>query len=420
MKKYALLLLPVLLSGCSAASNEVLHAVKEPQDKIVLRVFDRKAEVAGKMKTLESLYEKEHPEIDLQFENLGGGVDYDEELYSKFALNDGPDIFSVEGYGNFQAWNDVALDITDKEWIKNAISGVTEGVSKDGRVYGTPIALEAYGFLYNKELFKQAGIEKLPTTQKELEAAAEQLQSKGITPFSNGYAEWWVIGLHTFNAALASQPNPSEFIEKARKGEIDFTQDKVMLGWADLLSLTMKYSKNALTTDYNSQVTNFAEGKTAMMQQGNWTQLNISQINPNLQVGVLPMPVDNENRDYIFTGVPNYWLINKESKHKEEAEKLINWLLSSEVGKDFLVKELKYIPAFKNIAYKTEDLGSIASSVQDYAKDGKTRGWYWQLLPDGATAEITKSAQQFMLGKISKEQMLSEIQKTIVNKSVKR
>ncbi|MCG3057046.1 extracellular solute-binding protein, partial [Escherichia coli] len=78
--------------------------------------------------------------------------------------------------------------------IKDAFDNTLDPMTIDGKVYGQPMNLEGYGFTYNKELFKKAGIKEVPQTLDELEAAAKKLKAAGITPFSIGYGEWWVLG----------------------------------------------------------------------------------------------------------------------------------------------------------------------------------------------------------------------------------
>ena len=75
----------------------------------------------------------------------------------------------------------------------------------DGKIYGQPVNMEGYGFAYNKKLFEKAGITELPKTFSELEAAAKKLKAAGITPFSVGYAEWWVLANHGLNVPFAYQ-----------------------------------------------------------------------------------------------------------------------------------------------------------------------------------------------------------------------
>ena len=81
-----------------------------------------------------------------------------------------------------------------------------------------------------------------------------------------------------------------------------------------------------------------------MMQQGNWTQVQIDGIDPDLNLGILPMPINNEPNDKLFVGVPNYWVVNKNSQVKPEAKEFLEWLVTSDIGKQYMTKEFKFIP----------------------------------------------------------------------------
>ncbi|WP_257610710.1 extracellular solute-binding protein, partial [Oenococcus oeni] len=54
-----------------------------------------------------------------------------------------------------------------------------------------PYATNAAGVIYNKALFKKAGIKTVPTTWNELIADAKILKAKGITPFESAYKDTW-------------------------------------------------------------------------------------------------------------------------------------------------------------------------------------------------------------------------------------
>lgn len=78
----------------------------------------------------------------------------------------------------------------------------------------------------------------------------------------------------------------------------------------------MKYgNKNPLTTDYNTQVTKFATGEAAMIQQGNWIQPMLDKITPNMDVGILPMPLSDDAAvsDKLAIDVPSNWVIHKQA-----------------------------------------------------------------------------------------------------------
>ena len=50
-----------------------------------------------------------------------------------------------------------------------------------------------FGLIYNQDLLDKAGVEKVPETMTELKDCVEKLKAADITPFTSGYAEWWVF-----------------------------------------------------------------------------------------------------------------------------------------------------------------------------------------------------------------------------------
>ena len=116
-----------------------------------------------------------------------------------------------------------------------------------------------------------------------------------------------------------------------------------------------------------------------MMQQGNWTQIQITKTNPDVQIGFLPMPISDDAAasDKLFVGVPNNWVINKNSAVKQEAKDFLNWMVSSDTGKSYITKQFKFIPALTTIPATEEDLGALARDIMEYSKEGKVLSWNW-------------------------------------------
>lgn len=392
-------------TGTDAASSNV-----------TLKMFQFKVEIADAMEKLLAEYKKETG-VNITIETVGGGADYGAALKAKFASGDEPDIFNNGGYNEAQLWKDRMEDLSDQPWVADLSDNVKDPMTMDGKLYGLPMNIEGYGFLYNKALFEKAGITELPTTLTELRAAAQKLKDAGITPFENGYQEWWVIGQHLVNDAYAKQDDPDKFIADWREGKTSVTDNKIFNDWINLVDLTMEFSNDRpLTTDYNTQMTEFASGMAAMTQQGNWTQVQIDGIDPELQVGVLPMPINDDEKlnDNIFVGVPNNWVVNKNSPNKEEAKKFLNWMVTSETGKKYTVDEFKFIPALKSITYEPEQLGTIAASIQEYVQADKTLGWQWPKLPDGTNQEFGALMQAYVAKKITKEELFKQMDETVL------
>lgn len=120
--------------------------------------------------------------IKLDIQTVGGGADYGAALKTKFASNDAPDIFSNGGDAEMEMWIDRLEDLSDQPWVNDLVDMAKEPMTKDGKVYGMPMNLEGWGYIYNKDLFEQAGITELPKTYTQLADAAQKLEAAGITP----------------------------------------------------------------------------------------------------------------------------------------------------------------------------------------------------------------------------------------------
>ncbi|CAM4054383.1 ABC transporter substrate-binding protein [Paenibacillus alkaliterrae] len=402
-----------------AAQNGTETAEETPAangEKKVVKIFQFKVEIADALSRMEKEYEAAFPNIDLKIETVGGGADYGAALKAKFASGDEPDIFNNGGWNDAVVWQDKMEDLSGEPWVANLIDATKQQITLDGKLLGMPMNTEGYGYLYNKALFQQAGITEIPNTLSELRGAAQKLKDAGITPFENGYGEWWILGIHNVNVALAKQPDPTAFVNGVKEGTQTFAGNPIFQEWVNLLDTTMEFGqKNPLTTDYNTQVTEFAAGGAAMMQQGNWTQVQIDGVNPDLDLGVLPMPINDDEalNDNIFVGVPSNWVVNNKSSVKQEAKDFLNWMATSDAGKRYTVEEFKFIPAFTNIPFTPEQLGDIAASISEYSKAGKTLPWIWAMLPDGTTQEFGASIQAYVGGKLTKEQLLQSFDTTV-------
>ncbi|WNR43527.1 ABC transporter substrate-binding protein [Paenibacillus roseipurpureus] len=423
----AVLSLSVLATGCGKKDNTAspapttgATATTTPAaagKPVTVKIFQFKVEIADQLGKLVKEYEKLNPNVKIQVDTVGGGADYGAALLAKFNAGDKPDIFNNGGFTDLDKWIDNLEDLSDQPWVKDLVDVAKEPMTKNGKLYGQPLNLEGYGFQYNKDLFAKAGITELPKTFSQLEAAAKKLKDAGITPFENGYAEWWVLGNHFVNLPFAYQKDPNAFIEGLNKGTAKITGNEVFNNWTKLFDLTLQYgNKNPLQTDYNTQVTDFATGKAAMTQQGNWTQVQITKTNPDIKIGFLPMPISDDAtaNDKLFVGVPNNWVINKNSAAKDEAKKFLNWMVSSDIGKKYITEEFKFIPAFKTIPADEKVLGPLAADIISYSKAGKTLSWNWFKFPGGeaSSKKFGDIMQGYVAKKYTKDQMLEEFQKT--------
>ncbi|WP_454192497.1 ABC transporter substrate-binding protein [Paenibacillus sp. Marseille-Q7038] len=416
MKRIGILIMAgfITLSLSSCGRDIVSQKEAKPlvaEKTITLEILNPKVEIATEFEQMADVYEKENPNVKLEIVTYGGGASYLDELRARFAADEGPDIFPNGGYEEAKAWKRYLEDLSDQPWVKQAYDKALEPMTMDGKIYGMPINFEGYGFIYNKDLFAEAKIDTLPTTFTELKKAAEKLQAKGITPFTVGYADNWFFIL-MLNIAFAQQDNPDAFIQALNEGTETIRGNKEIKDVIRMLDLTMEYGNpDYETIDYNTEVERFATGKSAMLKQGNWVESKIKEISPNINIGFIPMSInDHAKNDALPIGISNNWAVNKLSstEEKKEAKKFLNWMVSSEQGKKFMKEQFHYISAFKNI--ETDRSEPLVKDLTRYVEDKKTLSWNWFKFPEQTRDEFGYAMQAYVRKQISGDQLLDELQ----------
>ncbi|SHM78066.1 ABC transporter substrate-binding protein [Gracilibacillus kekensis] len=423
----SMLFVVAIITGCSSSDSggddtssegedtnteeETEESTDNSEEQVTLDFFQFKVEIADQLEEMIAEYEAENPNIKINLETVGGGADYGAALKAKFASGEEPDIFNNGGFKELELWKEHLADLSDEPWVDNLLPiGKVPMTDTDGKLYGMPVNLEGYGFIYNKDLFEQAGIAEAPTTLTELKEAAQKLEDNGITPFAAGYGEWWVIGQHLLNIPFAQQEDPDTFIEGLYDGSETFIGNEKFEQFKEVIDTEIEYGNdNPITTDYNTQVTLFASGETAMLQQGNWTENMIYEINPDINMAFLPIPLNDESEaDRLPVGVPNNWVLNKDSENLDETKAFLNWMVSSEVGQRYITEEFAFIPAFDNI--EPTGLGALGQSILEYSKAEQTIPWTWFRWPDGANQEFAAKIQEYASGRIEYSEVVESFQ----------
>ena len=194
-----------LLAGCSSSRGG------DSENQITLDVFQFKVEFKTQFEELAKAYEEENENVKIKVSTVGGGNDYKQSLTTKFASGEEPAIFNVGGPTDVEQFSDRLLDLSDTESAKKALEGTLDGVKKDGKVLGLPFNQEGYGFIYNKRVFEEAGIDaKSLTTYDKLLEAVKTLDSKKKdlkldAVFAFPVKEKWVTGNHLSNVFLAEE-----------------------------------------------------------------------------------------------------------------------------------------------------------------------------------------------------------------------
>jgi len=234
-------------------------------------------------------------------------------------------------------------------------SQVAAIIKLDNKSYMFPVASFVYPIFINLDLFKAAGIEKLPTNRSEFIATARKLTN----PEKNQYG--WVLPL-SLEAPNGAQNDVMSWVWASGKsmmkdGRPDLTNPDVVsaLKFIDSMYKEGLISPGSFAKKEQDKVEEFVNGRVGMMVD---TLAHINMIrdrNPSLNFTISDFPaVDGytglKGLPYATWGIG----ISEGSKHKEEAWKLVTYLMSPEVNS----KLVSIANAFPGNVHATPDFVS--------------------------------------------------------------
>lgn len=212
-------------------------------------------------------------------------------------------------------------------------SEVAAIISLDGNSYMFPVASFVYPVFVNLDLLKEAGIDQMPSSRSEFVDAARKLTDAD----NNQYG--WVLPL-SLQAPNGIQNDVMSWVWASGKsmmkdGKPDLTNGDVVgtLEYIQSMYDEGLISPGSFAKKEQDKVEEFVNGRVAMMVDS-LAHINlIRERNADLNFGITALPaVDGydgrRGLPYASWGIG----IAENSEHKEEAFKLVSYLMSTEVN----------------------------------------------------------------------------------------
>jgi raffinose/stachyose/melibiose transport system substrate-binding protein len=335
---------------------------------------------------------------------------YEQTLKSEIAKSDAPVLFQINGPIGYKDWKDYCADLKDTELYKH-LSDKTMAVTDSGGVYGLPYVVEGYGIIYNNAImtkyFATAGAKAKSMAEvnnfatfkavvEDMTAKKAELGIEGVfssTSLKPGEDWRWQTHLADVPVYYEFKANNIDIKDPAATMTIQFK-------YADNFKNIFDLYLNNSTTDpkllgsksVDDSMAEFALGKSAMVQNGNWAWGQISGVTGNTvkaeDVKFLPIytGVAGEEKQSINVGTENFFAINKKaSKEKQKlAADFIYWLYSSTTGKAFVTNDLKFIAPFDTFAENEKPTDPLAKEVIRYISNTDLYNvqWYFVVFPN--------------------------------------
>ena len=276
-------------------------------------------------------------------------------------------------------------------------------------IYGVPLDVTNIQMLYNKDLFKKAGLnpETPPQTFEEFVVAVKKLKEAGIQGLVSGWAETWMVDCLASNFAFNIMGERK--VMRTYTGEVPYTDPD----WIRVFSLFKEMADNGVLAtgivamNNKDAEQNFANQRAAFAFNGSWC-VNVYQgMNPDLNYAAMFVPrVSERHPMLIWGGAGSSFMVNARSENKEKAVEFLKWLTDDE-QQAYLAQATNNLPANK---FSLADISPILSQFAQ-AMENTTHPNIWPAHEKGVVIEaFDLGIQSIILGTKTPEQVAFEVQ----------
>lgn len=411
----------------------LLAACTGSKDEPSIYYLNFKPEAAEVWQEIAEIYENETG-VHVKVITAASGT-YEQVLQSEIAKKDAPTLFQINGPNALKTWGQFCSDLSDTklyDWLLDKSLAVSDGSG----VYGIPYVVEGYGIIYNKSIMDKYfaladratdinsvdeinNYDKLKAVVEDMTAHKDELGIEGVfasTSFAKG--EDWRWQTHLLNLPV--------YYEFKDKGITD--TDNLEMKYADnYRNIFELYVNNSCTPrtelslkTVNNSMEEFALGKVAMVQNGNWGWSQINGVSGNTvkesEVGFLPIytGVNGEENQGICIGTENYFCVSSWASEEDQKATIefLEWLFSSETGKDYVTNKLGFISPFSTFGDDEIPSDPLAAQVVKYMSDDSITSVTWnftafpnQIFKD----EVGQSLLDYLKGEKEWEQVITDL-----------
>ncbi len=420
MKKSMSTILAIILAlstmtGCASKAGGTKTTDAVSKEKAVITVIQNKVEIQTQLEDAAKAFNSSQSNVEVQI--LGSaGDNLVTTLQSQFASSPekAPTLFTCGSGSEFDKFFNFMAPLDSSKAAAKISKGQADDAMKDGKLYGLPMAIEGFGLIYNKTMFKEAGIDAatIKTMDDLVQASQKLAKVKGVKSPIAFAKETYFQFMHPFNWPFATMSNYKEVIPKVISGELKLKDIPEVMKYAKDLEALKPYT-NLAKDSYDDQVAGFAQGYFAIIHQGNWAQGIIDEYKVKFEYGMIPMPINGN--ESLSVGNSNFFRVNKAASKEQQAGAIafLDWLFTDPVGQSFVTEKFKVIPAYDG--FDTSKLDVLSKEIATYSEKGKTIPWTFNLFPAGVDKDCSSAMEKFYAGRINAEQLLDEINTVWVN-----
>jgi raffinose/stachyose/melibiose transport system substrate-binding protein len=307
--------------------------------------------------------------------------------------------------------NGYVMDLTGQSFLSR-VNPPALNMSKapDGHDYAMPLSHNFMGVYYNIDIFNKYG-NSVPKTYAEFIAACKKLKDNGVQPLVLTYLDVGRVG-HMFQAMnVAWTINGVEKFVNVMNKKGQVVGEPVFRQLADKMTEVVSYANaDAFSIPDTAMWETFANGRAAMCITGSYARGTILLANPNVKMGVFPIPNDTGPTTTLLTGIDAALCVSaKASPAQQEAALAFLEFLSRTPNAQTFCDSDGAPSCLTAVVYKDEGLGPITAKMQS----GPLWDWMGSFIPTTIVNEMYSVTQQYLLDK-NVNTYLSNLQTVIV------
>ena len=336
------------------------------------------------------------------------GDNYLSDLKTDLSTNKGPVLFSLQPGAESLQMKDYREDLGDLDFVGDIKANLADQI--DGKTVGIPYTVEGFGLVYNKDLVDPSTI----TTTDDLIKFLDSQKGTDVNGLGLSQEDYFLIA-HIFNYPFAVQEDPDGYLQKVLSGQERLVDNDAFQEWVKLMDAIRTDCTNPVDITYDQNCGDFATGKTAMIHQGNWAWSMFADYDLDTEkVGMAPVPVLGNTK--LSVSVPICWYVNTDATddEKQAAKDFLNWLYTSDTGKDYLMNQFGFIPVVEGM--ESDSLDPLSQSVADAVASENIIPWVMSDWPAGiVTTDLSPIAKDFFTSDMSTDDFLNQLNDAFVN-----
>lgn len=325
-------------------------------------------------------------------------------LKTLLATGEFPDVMVMASPMDFVAAGALmSFDPAELEYTKDPSVGKI-----DGKNYIVPYKKMVGGIWYNKDLFKDKGLE-VPDNYDDFIALCQSLQDEEITPIAMGLKDGWpqlILASCMLSTDLLSED--SEWGLKRNNNETTYSSEDFKYTMDKFSDVVTNYSNTDLASvSYAQMLELFFSEKAAMIPMGSWFLGEEQRVNPDFEVGFFPFPSD-DGKKTVPVWVNEGLAINSKTEHPEEAKAFVKFFMTEKAWYgEFLKTEMLFPTTKEDIPY---EMSALRKEIGNHMSEWhEVEHWYDMtgdaaLLP-GLQTYFNKMTQNIAMGADVEEEL---------------